>query len=79
MLSKLDAALLVACLSSGAMALERHGQLDISPDNRTVILAPVVCRLVTPSVRTLPNGLEIAEQVPFDPNLVDFAIDCQPA
>jgi hypothetical protein len=70
MLSKLDAALIVAWLISGAMALENRDRLDISPDTRKATLVPV-CRPVMP----LPSSLDIG----FDPTLVDVAIDCQPA
>jgi hypothetical protein len=80
MLSKLDLALVVACLASGAMALENHGRVDMSSDPRGVMLPPpIVCRPVTPSGLSLPNALDIAVQVPFDPTLVEFAIECQPA
>jgi hypothetical protein len=78
MLSKLDAALIVACICSGAMALVDRGRLDISPDDRTVTLAPVVCRLA-PADLSMSSALDIARQTPPDPTLVDFAIDCRPA
>jgi hypothetical protein len=79
MLSKLDAALIVACISSGAMALENRGRLDISPDTRKVTLAPVVCRLVTPSGLPIASSIDIAPPVAIDPTSVDFPIECWPA
>jgi len=79
MLSKLDAALIAACMVSGAMALETNGRVDISPDSRKVALAPIACRPVLPSGLSLPGDFEIVVPVQPDTGLPEFAIECQPS
>jgi hypothetical protein len=64
MLTKLDIALVVACLASGAMALENHGRIDITPDQGPKVAA-ITCYM---EPRALGPDW-------FDPSLSPWAFD----
>jgi hypothetical protein len=73
--SKLDVALVVACLSSGVMALEARTRIDITPEPAPVRTA-IACYLepIPPAQQRSP--FEAPPVVAFDATVPDMRLVC---